>query len=510
MKGKISEFNSKNSTGKIITPAGTIFEFHVCSWMSTNKTPEKDMKVLFDISGKKATNIELYENISIHTYEKDTSDKLNQQNENICELELDFQTDKDDNKESIRNILCSDPSYIATDTKSAIYNYFSNVVKECIDNKKYLKYRNTLDYIKTKRFLMSAYNNLIEIDCNFENFELANLKRDIDKIYTNFKKASLHTKSAYNIIFLSHHPEQKKLQLKLETNRDKISLLNSEVEKLEATIKEKSSKLSNLTPGSNAYNQLNKNIKNLKRELVDTIHEIGTLIEENKKYFESIQKFYDQYYHDFQNNLNIFVKEYDQKLKKILDVLAYRFDKSIWKKAKNSELIKEHFSKAGINDEFSTETYLKYYLKSIDKSKASLEHQELYRLQEYFEEKKRKVILCFDDEPAFLTLVKNIIVKIDKKIDVFLSTRKEMAINSIKKYKPHILIINPNIKEIDIKNFIDPIKNFIPDIEISFFADRIDKNLLIMAKNSNVSSILQKTLQEDILKKEIEKYIKNL
>ncbi|SFP55588.1 hypothetical protein [Hydrogenimonas thermophila] len=506
MKGRISEFNSENSIGKITTPAGTIFEFHLNSWMSTNKTPEKDMKVLFDISGKKAVNIELYENISIHTYNKDTSDKPNQKNEDINELEVDFQIDKDENEESIRNILCSDPSYIATDTKSAIYNYFSNVVKECIDKKKYLRYRNTLDYIKTKRFLMSAYNNLVEIDCNFENFELANLKRDIDeiyKIYTNFKKASLYTKSAYNIIFLSRHPEQKKLQLKLETNRDKISLLNSEVEKLETTIKEKSAKLSTLPIESDLYKQLNKNIKNLKRELVDTIHEIGTLIEENKKYFESIQEFYDKYYLDFQNNLNLFVKEYDQKLKKILDVLAYRFDKSIWKKAKNSELIKEHFSKADINDEFSTETYLKYYLKSIDKSKASLEHQELYRLQEYFEEQKRKVILCFDDEPAFLTLVKNIIVKIDKKIDVFLSTRKEMAINSIKKYQPHILIINPNIKEIDIKNFI-------PDIEISFFADRIDKNLLIMAKNSNVSSILQKTLQEDILKKEIEKYIKNL
>jgi len=74
-------------------------------------------------------------------------------------------------------------------------------------------------------------------------------------------------------------------------------------------------------------------------------------------------------------------------------------------------LIKEHFIKAGINDDFSTETYIKYYLTS----KASQEHQELYKLQEYFEEQKRKVILCFDDEPAFLTLVKNTIVKIDKK-----------------------------------------------------------------------------------------------
>jgi len=498
MKGKIVSFNPKTEMGKIKTSPGITFDFDLYSWTVQNPIIKINTDVLFDLSGKRAINIKPYENIDICE---------NKSNKNDNELELLI-----DDKE-ITNKLSSNPSFVATDVKSAIDNYFSNIIKEHDNNKFYLKYRRTLDYEKMERFLNSAYNNLLEIDYKFEDEQLIKLKNSIENLHhmhINFKKVTAYVKSAYNIIFLSRHPEQKKLQKKLDTNRDKIVFMNSEIEKLEDMVKKYSKLISKIDKKSEEQESYSKKIKQCKRELVDIIHERSYIIEENKKLSKQLKEFYNKHFPLFKSYLKEFKSSYESNLKKIVDVLAFQFDNEIWKKAKQSELITDYFRKANLNDDFSALTYFKYYLKSIDKSKANKEHLALYELQEYLEEQKKRTILCLDSDPTFLTLVKNSMVKIDKKIDVILSTRKEMAINSIKKYQPHILIINPNIKEIDIEKFLNPIKNFIPDIEISFFADKIDKNLLITAKKLGVSSILHKTSQEDEFIKQIEKYIKNL
>ena len=488
MKGKIIEFNPKTEMGKIKTSLGATFDFDIYSWTIQNPIIKINTDVLFDISGKRAIHIKPYENIDI-----------NSSNKNDNELELLI-----DDKE-ITNKLSSNPSFVATDIKSAIDNYFSNIIKEYDKNKFYLKYRRTLDYEKMERFLNSAYNNLLEIDYRFEDETLSKLKQNIEnlhQLYINFKKITAYVKSAYNIIFLSRHPEQKELQKRLDINRDKIVLMNSEIEKLEDRIKSYQKKIkdeSNL-----------KKIKLYKRELVDIIHERSFAIEENKKLAKQLKEFYDKHYPSFRDYLKEFKNFYEKNLKHIVNVLAFQFNNEIWKKAKQSELIKDYFQKANLNDDFSALTYLKYYLKSIDKSKANGHHLSLYELQEYLEEQKKQTILCFDSDPAFLNLVKKTMTKIDKKIDVILSARKEIAVNSIKNYQPHILIINPNIKEIDIEKFLNSIKNFIPDIEVSFFVDKIDKNLLMTAKKFGISSILHKTSQEDKFIKQIEKYMKNL
>lgn len=509
MKGKITEFNAKSGTGKIETAAGNIFEFDMRSWIGYNIIPEVDMRVIFDISGKKLYNIEPFEEISIHTYQE--SEISTQDNKREIKLTELLEDEEEEDEESIFKKFCSNPTYEASDVKSSIYNYFHKVVEESVANREYLKYRNSLDYIKIRRFLMSAYNNLIEIDCRLQNAELIDFKRDIERIYNlyiNFKKVTSYTKSAYNIIFLSRHPEQKKLQAKLEENREKISILNTEVQKLEALINEKNIKLSSLSKESDSYIQLYKRVKSLKKKLVDNIHEIASLTDENREYSKKIQEFYNRYYNEFKNCLNSFVDEYEYKLKKIMDVLAFQFNKTIWDKANHSELILDYFEKADLNGDFSALTYLKYYLRAIDESKANSKHKELFELQEYLEKQKKRTILCFDSDPAFLSVAKKIMVKIDNNIDVVLSSRRDIAIKYIKKYLPHILIVNPNIKEIDIVKFVKSIRDFMPDIEISFFADKIEKELLLLAKELHISAIIQKTTKKDELFKQIEKFLK--
>jgi len=486
MKGKIVSYDPICEMGKIEISTGHTFDFDLYSFTTEDKDVKVGANVLFDLFDKRAVNIEPFEKSDIlYTIEKD-EDKLIESKE-------------------FADILNLNSSYIATDTSTAINNYFSNLIVEYEQNKKYIKYRKSLDYEKLERFLTSAYNNLLEIDYNFRHKNLSDTKEKIDrlyKIYIYFKKITKFTKSAYNIIFLSKHPEQKALQKRLETNRDKIVSMNIEIEKIEERLKE-------LKRMRKSESNL-KIMKKLKKELVDTIHERSFVIEENKKVAKKLKDFYDKHYPSFKEYLKEFKDFYGKNLKYIIDVIAFQFDKEIWRRAKQSDLITEYFEKAGLKNDFSALSYLKYYLKSIDMTKANEEHYKLYELKEYLEDQKRKSILCYDDNPNFLSFIKESVKKIDKDINIILSSRREMTLSSVKNYYPYALIINPNIKEINIEKFLPIIRNYIPDIEVSFLVDKVDKNLLLMAKKVGVSSILRKTSNKDEFIKQIEKYVKNL
>ncbi|GAB6045843.1 hypothetical protein JCM11957_14410 [Caminibacter profundus] len=59
-----------------------------------------------------------------------------------------------------------------------------------------------------------------------------------------------------------------------------------------------------------------------------------------------------------------------KKLEKIINVKLYYFDKLLWYNASKSNLIVEFFNKSNINGDFSTKTFIKYFLKNIDMSKS--------------------------------------------------------------------------------------------------------------------------------------------
>jgi hypothetical protein len=101
-------------------------------------------------------------------------------------------------------------------------------------------------------------------------------------------------------------------------------------------------------------------------------HDMGILLKFEKK-------FQDDFYKSFTQA----AKKYKKDIVDILNAQAFLLDSKLWQEAKTSKAIKAHFHKAGINGEFNTKTYLKYYLDTQDASKLTDDNKKLFELYKY-------------------------------------------------------------------------------------------------------------------------------
>ena len=396
------------------------------------------------------------------------------------------------------------------DVDACIQLHFADIQKKISDNKALISENRRLDFIRMNRFLTTAYNNLIEIDHSFENYELAEVKQQLLEAYDtyrDFKAKTTYIQNAYEQVFLSKQIRYKELRAKLELNKVQIAKLNESAKNREEEIREKSGRLKGLAPQSEEYIYLFNEIKILKRTMVDAIHEVAKLTEENRLYIDMLDNFYKMHYEKFKELFAEFVDAHDALLRKIQDVLAYRFDAMMWKKANRSKPIQNFFAKAGITDEFSAITYLKYYLKTLDASKLNQQNQELVELLHYLEQQTRKRVICIDDDTDFLTLVRTTLGEIDRDIKVTLSTRPETILPDLKNLQPNVLIINPDMRAIDLEAIFGYARKTVPDLETAFFATRINRELLLRAKRFNVAAIIPKTVHRQELLEQFRQYI---
>ena len=59
------------------------------------------------------------------------------------------------------------------------------------------------------------------------------------------------------------------------------------------------------------------------------------------------------------------------KLKKIINTKLFYFDKILWYNASQSDLIIKFFETSDIKGDFSTKTFIQYFLKNVDISKSN-------------------------------------------------------------------------------------------------------------------------------------------
>ena len=82
--------------------------------------------------------------------------------------------------------------------------------------------------------------------------------------------------------------------------------------------------------------------------------------------------------------------KYKDMIAKILNYKAYDFDAYLWKCAVKSKPISDYFKSSRIKGTYSTETFLRYYLKTLDTDKVRSEQEGLFKLLEYFEKRNSK------------------------------------------------------------------------------------------------------------------------
>jgi len=386
----------------------------------------------------------------------------------------------------------------------AFFVFFEDEIRE----DKHLRLESKeLDFLKIKRFLYTAYNNLLEIDTGFENYILADIKNSLDRyyeLYKKFKNQTKYIKTTFERVFLDKQEEYKKLIVDIEINKKELNNLKNIVETNEAEFESDKKKLMQLDAKSVQYQQLYKLLKQRKRRIVDAIHEATTIREANRELIDKVQKFYDINYTPF---VEIFHKksiEFEQSILKILNVLAYKLDSVIWQNANASENVKQFFKNAGITTKFSSATYLKYYINSLDMSKLNEENHELLDLLHYLEKKEQSVVAVFSDDVESVQSIESLVREIKDEVKIIVATRESVLMRDLKNHTPTTLIINPLAKGCNCEKVIANLKYLYPQIDIGFICESLNKPLLLTAKKFHVSVLIQTNDTLENKKKKIE------
>ena len=98
---------------------------------------------------------------------------------------------------------------------------------------------------------------------------------------------------------------------------------------------------------------------------VDVLHRMASLRDENVMLLRELKAFEQTHFSSFVSEFTRFSTERKEQILRLLDGYAYYFDKKMWDLAESSKSIHEFFRKANVQDEFSSKTYLKYYLKGL-------------------------------------------------------------------------------------------------------------------------------------------------
>jgi archaellum component FlaC len=355
--GKILFYNSSNGKGKVITENEEVFDFSADNWKGFEVLPDVKIEVVVEIKDGAVVSLRATEESVANESRKNSS------------LKPTFSV-----SECIRTYF--EPIDFLMDKPPAVVNT-----------------NEQLDFFKTRRFLLTAYNDLKSIDSSLhKDKHLIDMLDKIENLYKSYKVIESHAKQkklAFEVIFLRSQPEYLKFIKYKEQCLSRISALTHQEEALFPKIKEMETNLKKLKNDGKSekseLERLEQEIKKVKKMYVDTIHDNAQIGEEllNMSDLKNLytEQYYDEFIYEFGNASN----KYLESISKILNYKTYTFDSILWKRARLSKSINDFFDEANIDGEYSTATFLRYYLNTLDKSKASDDQKELFKLLDYLE-----------------------------------------------------------------------------------------------------------------------------
>ena len=457
MKGKILSYDSIKGVGKIIIKNQGIKLFSVDNWIDYNVTPSVGLEVEFGIENDKIIDI-LSSNSSEILLEQ-----LNSTIEYILPSNLKI-------KENVSLNYC-------------LEEFFGKFKRIALKYKDLLRSSKTLPYKKIKRFIFTAYNNLLEIDGKINDKNLVDVKNSLDEIEYHYDKLLMETKNPIYVtlekLVLNKQKNYQVLKKRFEHNKELITEATKNSNILEVKIEKLKKDILSFKPKSKEYNEQVNILKAHKRKYVDLIDMAQNLKEENSQIIDDISQFENLYKEIFEKFFSQEITILLKILRKELNSLAYEFDTILWENAKKSKSIQEFFIEAKIEGSYSTKTFMKYYLKNLKTDKMNSKDSELV---EIFNELKllSKSVVIYDKNRNRAREITLEIENLDHDTDV-------KIFNSLKEF---VFYIKENDSLIDIaiieteKSNILLIKKIMPILEklginIVLFSETLrDKNIV--------------------------------
>ena len=373
MRGKVVSYDSQKGIGKILIKKEGIKLFNIDEWIDYDKLPQTGLEVEFEIENNELKNI-----LSLHS-EGNLFDKLNEKIIYSLPIGLNIQ-------ENVSLDYCLEEFFRKFKKIALKYRDIANSTK-------------TLPYKKIKRFLFTAYNNLLELDSQINDTRLREVKNSLDEIEYHYDKLKNETKNPLYIILeklvLSKQKNYQILKKRFEDNKILITENTKTTNLLELKIEKLKNELLEYNPKSQEYAEKLSILKLYKRKYVDLIDETQNLKEDNSKIVDDISQFENVYKSIFEKFFNKEVSIILRILTKEMNALSYQFDTILWENAKISKPIQKFFEKAKIEGSYSTKTFMKYYLKNLNTEKMNTKDVELV---EIFNELKvfSKNIIIYD------------------------------------------------------------------------------------------------------------------
>lgn len=378
MEGKILYYNPNTGEGKLILKSQQKHDFTADLWENFDVMPSAGRLVECRIEKG------VLKAIQAASFDDEVS-RADTKNAFRHSMQIDEDMDEAEDEVSAPSKGGHKPTFGVEET---IRNYFKPVELFIGQPPAVVNTREQLDFFMIQRFLMTSYNDLKALDSTLHNnAEIKKMLeeiRQLQKAYRTLESRLDSPKLAFEMIFLRSQPEYLQFIRYNEHCLNRISILSKMEESLFPDIQAKESELKKI-PKENAKEReaLEKELKTLRRYYVDTIHENAELYEELNN-MEDLKAIYTQEYMD--EFLSILMKvggKYMQTLRQILNYRAYNLDKLIWSYAERSKTIGDFLAAAHIEGEYSTLTFLRYYLRTLNQDNLSEEHKELVKLEEY-------------------------------------------------------------------------------------------------------------------------------
>ena len=278
----------------------------------------------------------------------------------------------------------------------------------------------TLSFDIMYTFLMTAFNNLKSIDLTFtdERFETIRkkferaigLKRSLDK------KLRTPIETGYEEIFLLYQIPYRRQLDTMQKLHESIAKLSGKQDILERRVKRSKALLSKMEKGDPEYALHRAKLKEMAAAEVDILHRLQEYRERVDVLHGEMKAFREEHYDAFETVFLEKSKYLSRQIKVVLDTLAHRFDKELWRCAKSSITIREYFSQAGFRGLFSSMTYLRYYSGGIDEAHAGEETKKLLRYLKKMQQEHTKNIAIIGNNHEIIMRGKKLLESIDPSI----------------------------------------------------------------------------------------------
>jgi CheY-like chemotaxis protein len=364
-------------------------------------------------------------------------DRLREEISTLEKQVVDFASKRDDRKQE------KNPSS-SLGVAEAIDGYFSLIASEANSTEGIRPGERRMNYNLMRDFLYTAYNQFRALDSNLENDKLKEARWRLEKgakLQRAFtRKTSGSIEAIYEDVFLLKQVEYLRLRDEFEALKTRLDQLRGNLGSITSQLESAKESLK-LTKNPETKEEQTKLVKQLNSRHVDIVHHISESKERLDTISEEMQRIWEANIDEFKKTFREKSDDLKHELNDLLGLLAYRFDRTLWQRAKGSDAIRNFFAEANVRGVLSSKTFLQYYVANVDVKMAGEKLKKLIKyLQEFTRTNKIPVALIGSDNyeiPRLRTLIE----QVDPMLKVHVLTSTD-ALMRMHEKEPFELIIS--------------------------------------------------------------------